>query len=302
MSVHLVKAGQKRIVVASDLGGVGKSEFWDNCEKLFQIGERTLCGMVGKLACGFGTLIADRIRELSSSDSQWDSPQDFLLALKDDLTPHFIRLLKIPGWHWDLEASFIFGAFAVRLGHDGVVDLYELLFPIAESCNMPILGEPQIIPHVPGVVPKPFIFNLSVDGSPEIRKDRLLQIDPDERDLLIIAGVDRTMLQLRERSKLMRTSTTALTDIAVIDLASGVRWLRKVPVGAGPSDQLGWAWRFYWELFTRLPMSLRKCLERCRLELWRIWLGARWLGKITSAAAAGIGRYICTVANSLWLL
>jgi hypothetical protein len=66
MSMQLVKVGRRQCVVVSDDSASSETGSpRPGFEKLFQVGERSLCGIVGQLALWPCEAIADRIVKLS---------------------------------------------------------------------------------------------------------------------------------------------------------------------------------------------------------------------------------------------
>ena len=235
MSLHWVEFGAQRLVACSDLiGCIEGQPSRADMEKLFQIGEWTLCGICGALqGARPDDLIADRIYRLSSVGELRDSPKRFLSALRDDLAPIFAQRFaehnsQYRGLLPDHETLFV--AFSIKRERSGAIDLLELQFPIHEANGKAALGDTKIIPHLEHYVPKgPMAYALCDD--PALENHAL--IDPDIGDGVLLAGIDKAIDDIRGASERTRAEVTPNTDVAVIE-AKGVRWLRKLV--SGPSQ------------------------------------------------------------------
>jgi hypothetical protein len=228
MSLHLVKSGRSRVVACSDnIGCFESGPPSTEVQKLFQTGRWTLCGMAGITEAGPGDPIANRIHGLSTTIDLGDSPRRFLSALRDELTPRFAQLFAedCSRFQWLLpDTEVLFVAFSLKRDRTGTIDLLELRFPLHEANAKPALGNPEIVPHLEGVLPGgPIVYNLS---PAPVRNDLLGRLNPDAGDDIILAGIDKAVEGIRSASDLVRAESTARMDVAAID-AEGVRWLRK---------------------------------------------------------------------------
>ncbi len=262
MSMILCKVGRTRAVICADSRIViGEGDgISDDCQKLLQAGDRTVCGFVQFSAFGSAPAdqISNRISGLLASDERLkDSPRKLLAAIGDVICGQIKRLsLECPeGFrHVYLDSEIVFAAFCLSLSAEGELDLFELRLPIHQSPNASqgsseaTLGEPEIITHADHRPPGPTMYALGKEGPLAARP-----LNPDLSDSTVLEQVDCVFNKFRDEE------TGGPIDVAVID-GQGFRWLRTKATHAG-IDTLG-------KRISRLPRALIRSVRRHYLPLF----------------------------------
>jgi hypothetical protein len=222
----LIKNGRSRVIVCSDSRVTGEGDAaWDDAPKLFQVGSRMLCGIVGKSGVGPADPIGEIVVRLAkNSPALGDSPLAFLEALRDELNPHFIRMFTDDpeGFVRGLAGPLLFGAFCLARSEAGNIDFFQCEIPMQEAGGKAYLGEPKITRPAPwgrGI----FAYSMGQVASSE---SFFPLINPDDRDEVVLAAVDRTIEEFKNADAVFRHDVGGVIEVAAID-AAGFRWLRR---------------------------------------------------------------------------
>lgn len=232
-TLHIALCGRSRIIVASDSRGHSPDTgpFGDDFQKLFKAGRRTLCTTSGLLTLPpdlhAPVYVSTLIGALCVDDALQDSPKDLLrgigAALRGRISALFAR--QAPP-----DMASIFSAFSVHRSSSGVINFWELDFPVLMSvAGTRIIGEPKITQKFKNYSGRPFAY-YSGNEIPVGSMDNLSADAPDEG---LLTGIDSVFEGARSLNASAHNEIGGPIDVAVID-PRGFRWLRRKPIELPP--------------------------------------------------------------------
>ena len=217
MSFVLLKNGRSRTILAMDSRASYDVGYADTSEKLFAVGPRMLCGIVGTEGVGPSEPVAEIIVRLSEDRSLQDSPRAFLNALRSEVYPRFVASLQTDPEEFKRgrAANLVFGAICAKRSASGL-DLVNLEIEMDRG----ELRVPEIKTVATGVS-VPFAYTM---GQEVGAYNPLNFVDPSASDADLIAGVTKTFEDFAARDETFRTDCGGALEIAVIE--DRVRWLQ----------------------------------------------------------------------------
>jgi hypothetical protein len=227
-TLHIALFGQQRIIVGSDSRGHSDDgPMGDNFQKSFQAGRQTLCGTTGVLTLPPDIYVSDRVARLCAKVHLQDSPRELLYAIRADMHGPLVELFTeypLPD-----DAPSVFSAFSIHRRLNGKVDLLSLEFPIITQGTNRLLAEPIIRPHFENYKVREAVAYHDGRGDC-LTPDILRRVNPDFDDDSVLAGIDYIFESAKAFSQSCRNEIGGPIDIAVIDSATGFRWLRRKPL------------------------------------------------------------------------